>query len=218
MDAKQLHADIKNLMYGRKIDDAPLAAAEKAAFLTMAHYLDLPVAETTGSFATTASTPSYDLTGATMSPVSAQIDRITSAVWNGTVHQPLSEIRIRTWEHAYYGLATSARTGTPTAICVHAGQFHLVKAPNEVGTVYFTAQRVLTVITDFPESYFPLMVELTKMHLARSTPEGAAEAQQCWYLAKQLIKSFKEQMWPKKSEVEISTHRAKRVQGLNSLF
>lgn len=218
MDAAQLHGDIQNLMFFRGLEAPQLTAAEKAAFLTMAHYLDLGPAEMSGSFTTTSGTPSYALTDATVDPASATIDRITAAVWNGSVYQPLSEIRIRKWMHNYYGLSTTDRTGTPEAICAHQGKFHLVRAPNETGTVYFTAQMVLTGIVDFPESYFPLMVELTKMHLARSTAEGSAEAQQCWYLAKQLIKSFKEQMWPKKDEVEQSTHRARRVQRLNSLF
>jgi hypothetical protein len=218
MNSTQLHSDMENLMFGRKIEKPQLQVAEKAAFLTMAHYLDLSPAEVSGSFTTTSGTPSYDLSNMTITPADAQIDRITSAVWNGSVNNPLSEIRIRKWMHSYYGLSSSARTGTPEAICAYQDKLFLLKAPNETGTVYFTAQMVLPGIVDFPDSYFPLVVELTKMHLARSTPEGSAEAQQCWYLAKQLIKSFKDQMWPKKSEVEKSTHRDRRSRGLNSLF
>ena len=223
MNATQLHADIKNLLLDRRIDKVQLLSAEKAAFLTMAHFLDLPAAEMNGSFSTTSGTEKYDVTSATMDPVGETVDRITSAVWNGTSNKILNEIHIRKWMHSYYGLSSSNRTGTPSSICIYQDRFYLLKAPDETGTVYFTAQRVLSDITDFPDSYFPLMVELTKFHLARSMKKddpgvAVAEARLAWRNAKQLIKSFKDRLWVKKDVVEMSTHRSERVKGLNELY
>lgn len=222
MDATQLHAEVKNLLIDRQIDEHQLLAAEKVAFLTMAHYLDLDAAQVNGSFATTSGTEKYDITSATMDPVGSTVDRITSAVWNGTSNKPLNEIHIRKWMHSYYGLSSSSRTGTPEAICIHQGRFYLLKAPNETGTVYFTAQRVLNSIVDFPDSHLPLMIELIKFHLARTMKTdnpgvAAIEARLAWNNAKQLIKSFKDRLWVKKDVVEMSSHRARRMEGLNEL-
>jgi len=218
MNSTQFHTEIKNLFLDRQIDDLRLQAAEKVAFLTMAHFLDLPCAEMSGYFTTTSGTADYDLTDATTTPADAVVDRVTSADWNGSVSNPLMEVPIRTHQHSYYGLSASNRTGTPSTICLHQDQFHLSKAPAEVGTVYFTAQMVLTNIVDFPDNYLPLLAELVEMRLEESKEDSTVDTDRYYRRAKDLIKSFKDRMWPKKDIVEQSAHRAARIRNLNSLF
>lgn len=213
MDSTELHKHVKNLLFDRSLQDVQLQAAEKAAFLGMAHFLDLPSAEVTGDFAVTSGTYAYDAVGTVDAPIGAIIDRVTSAVFYGsTVQSILTEVNIRTWMHNYHGQSSTSRSGTPQQFVFYNNQFLLVPLPNISGTVYYSAQRVLTDISNFPDSYLPLMVELVKMHLAN--PE-TWEATQSWRLAKQLIKSFKGPMHPKKSVMELSTHRANRVRALN---
>ena len=214
MDSAQLHKDIKNILFDRKLPDPQLQAAERAAFLGMAHFLDLPTAEVTGNFAVTSGTYTYEGAGTVDTPVGAQIDRITAAVFYGSSQNVLNEINMSQWMHNYYGQSSSGRQGVPNSFVFYNKMFYLYPAPNVSGTVYYSAQRVLTDIGDFPESYFPLMVELVRMHIAK--PE-TWEANRAWQLAKQLIKSFKGPMHPKKSVMPISTHRAARVRALNEL-
>lgn len=215
MDSEQLHKDIKNLLGNRSLNKGQLEAAERAAFFGMAHFLDLPSAQVTGDFAVTSGTYLYDADGTVDAPIGAAIDRVTSAVfYSSSIQNILNEWRMRAWMHNYHGRSTSDRTDTPEAFVFYNNQFYLFPEPNLSGTVYYAAQRVLTDIEDFPDSYFPLMVELVKMHLA--DPE-TWEAAQSWKLAKQLIKSFKGPVRPKKDVMELSTHRMERMRNLNAL-
>jgi hypothetical protein len=218
MDSTIFHADMQNLLSGRKYDKKKILAAEKAAFLTMAHFIDLPQAESFGEFTVASGTANY--TGAIDEPIGAEIDRITSAVFVGSsVYQVLDDWNIRQYQHAYRGQSSTARAGTPSAFCFYNEQFWLYKVPDLSGTVYFTCQRVLTDITDFPDSCFPLMANLTKLYLA--DPDDSAGAQAivfAWQQSKQLIKSFKGKMHPKKAVMEKTSHRTQRVRNLNALI
>jgi len=213
LDTSTLHKDLKNLFSDLSIDDPRLQVAEKAAFLTMAHFIDLPDAQDSGSQAITSGTPNYDLT---LSGTN-QVDRITSAVFvASSVKQPLEDWNIRQYQYAYRGLA---ETGTPSAFCYYNDQLWLYKIPNLSGTVYFTCQHVLTDLTDFPDNYYPLMVALVEMHIYRpTTPEGAAMYDRAYRKAKDLIKSFKGRMHPLKTEMEKTTYRTNRIEDLNTLI
>lgn len=215
MDSSQLHKDIKNILFDRNLPDQQLEAAERAAFLGMAHFLDLPTAEVTGNFTVTSGTESYDAINTVDTPVDAIIDRVTSAVFYvSTAQSVLNEISMRAWMHSYHGQSSTSRKGTPDCFVLYNNKFYLYPEPDLSGTVYYTAQRVLTDIGDFPDSYFPLMVQLVTMHIAKP---DTWEANRAWQLAKQLIKSFKGPMHPKKSVMPLSTHRAARVKALNEL-
>jgi hypothetical protein len=214
MDSTTFFQELQSLMAGKVKDKKQLQAAAKAAFLMMAHYIDLPGAEASGMITVTSGTAAYDVTDATMTPPNVDVDRITAAVFVGsTVQQPLVDWNIRQYYHHYYGQSSSARSGKPIAYCFHNGQFLLYKNPDESGSIYFSCQRVLQDIIEFTDNYHPLMLELTKLHLADPGSEVWGTA---WHQAKNLIKSFKGKMHPKKALMEMGTHRSQRVVDLNN--
>jgi len=215
MNTATLYKDLKNLFFHLQIADERLQAAAKAGFLEMAHYIDLPDAQDFPKDITVVSeTPNYDLTLTTGSAV----DRITSAVFvSGTTRQILGDSWTeRTYQHHYRGLA---QTGVPSECCYFKDQLWLYKIPNLSGTIYTTCQSVVTDVTDFPDNYFPLMVALTAKHLFRTSedPAGIAIYLRADRDRKDLIKSFKKRMHPKKMVMEKSTYRSRRIQRLNSL-
>lgn len=215
MNTATLYKDLKNLFFHLEIADERLQAATKAAFLEMAHYIDLPDAQAHPDDITVVSgTPHYGVTLAG----GGDLDRITSAVFvSGTTRQILGDSwTIRTYQHHYRGLAG---TGVPSECCYFNDELWLYPIPNLSGTVYLTCQAVVTGLTDFPDNYFPLMVALVAKNLFRtsSDPAGIAIYLRADRDRKDLIKSFKDRMHPKKSVMEQSTHRSRRVQRLNAL-
>jgi len=216
MNTATLYKDLKNLFFHLEIGDERIQAAVKAGFLEMAHYIDLPDAQAHPDDVTVVSgTPNYSVTlGA-----GEDMDRITSAVFvSGTTRQILGDSwTIRTYQHHYRGLAG---TGVPTECCYFNDELWLYKIPNLSGTVYLTCQAVVTGLTDFPDNYFPLMVALVAKQLFRtsSEPEGIAIYLRAVRDTKDLIKSFKGRMHPKKIVMEKSTYRALRIQRLNALI
>lgn len=216
MDTDTLYKDLRNLFYHLQVASERLQAATKAGFLEMAHHIDLPDAQDFPEDITVVSgTPNYDVTLASGS----DMDRITSAVFvSGTTRQILDDSWTeRTYQHHYRGLA---ETGTPSACCYFKDQLWLYKIPNLSGTVYLTCQSVVSDLTDFPDNYFPLMVALVAKHLFRtsSEPEGIAIYLRADRDARNLIKSFKGRMHPKKIAMEKSSYRAQRVRDLNTLI
>lgn len=215
MDTATLYKDLKNLFFHLQIAPERIQAAAKAAFLEMAHYIDLPDAQDFPEDVTVVSgTPNYDVTLASGS----DMDRITSAVFvSGTTRQILDDSWTeRVYQHHYRGLAVA---GTPFACCYFKDQLWLYHIPNLSGTVYLTCQSVVTDLTDFPDNYYPLMIALVAKNLFRtsSEPEGVAIFLRATQDARDLIKSFKGRMHPKKIVMEQSSHRANRVRVLNSL-
>lgn len=209
MNVDTFRGDIQKLLSGLSIKKNRMAAAEKAAFLRMAHHLDLPDAEDSGSVTITSGTPNYDL----ILGSGKDIDRITSAVFvASSVKKNLEDWNIRAYQFAYRGVAT---TGTPYAFCYYNDQLWLYYIPNLSGTVYFTCQHVVTDLTDFPDNYYPLMVALVKKEIFK---DGSTEWWSAYRDAKDLLKSFKDRMHPKKAVMEMSSHRAKRVIALNELI
>ena len=209
MDINSFHRDLKLLVPELKIKDNRLRAAEKAAFLTMAHHIDLPDAQDSGNVTISSSTPNYELelTG------NKTVDRITSAVFvSGTTKQPLEDWNIRTYQYSYRGVGTS---GVPYAFCYYNDELWLYYIPNLSGTVYFTCQHVVTELTDFPDNYLPLMFELVcKQLFKRGTPEWLSARRE----GNTLIKSFKSRMHPIKTGMEKTTYRTQRIRDLNSLI
>lgn len=214
MNTATLYKDLKNLFYHLQVAPERLQVATKAAFLEMAHYIDLPDAQDFPEDITVVSgTPNYDVTLASGS----DMDRITSAVFvSGTTRQILEDSWTeRVYQHHYRGLAG---TGTPYACCYFKDQLWLYSIPNLSGTVYLTCQSVVTGLTDFPDNYYPLMIALTAKHLFRtsSEPEGIAIYLRADRDARNLIKSFKQRMHPKKIVMPMSSYRAQRVKNLNA--
>ena len=206
MNVETFRSDISTLLAGLAIKKKRLQAAEKAAFLKMAHHLDLPDAEDSGSVDIESGTPNYDL----ILGSGKDIDRITSAVFVGSgIKQPLDDWDIRAYQRAYRGVAT---TGTPKAFCYYNDQLWLYYIPNLSGTVYFTCQHVVTDLTDFPDNYYPLMVELVQTFIYK---RGTGEWASAYRASKDLIKSFKDRMHPKKAVMEMNAHRANRMIALN---
>jgi len=205
MNSTLFHADIRRL-FPDVVDEDRLSAAEKAAFLTMAHHLDLPDAEDGGSQAVTSGTPNY----AIVTDSGDDVDRITSVVWVGSNNIPLTDLNIREYQFLYRG---DADTDEPDSYCYYNGELWLYPIPDESGTVYFTCQNVVVNINDFPDSYYPLMLALTKKNLMKEDSGG-------WYWtyreAKDLMKSFKMKMHPKKRGMEMGTYRALRIRDLNN--
>lgn len=215
MNTATLKKDLKNLFSHFQLDPERLQAAAKAGFLEMAHYIDLPDAQAHPDDITVVSgTPNYDITLAT----GEDMDRITSAVFvSGTTRQILGDSwTIRTYQHHYRGLAG---TGVPTECCYFNDELWLYKIPNLSGTVYLTCQSVVADLTDFPDNYFPLMVALVAKNLFRTStdPEGLGIYMRADRDRKDLIKSFKKRMHPKKMVMEKSTYRSQRIQNLNAL-
>lgn len=210
MNVETFRNNIKTLFAHLDLQDRRIVAAEKVAFLTMAHHIDLPDAENDTGEITVASgtagyTPSLDN--------GSDIDRITSAVFvSGTVKKDLDEWGIRGYEYYYRGQAT---TGTPYAFCFHARKVKLYYIPDLTGTVYFTCQEVVTDLTDFPDNYYPLMVALIKLQIFE---EGTSKWWAAYKQSRDLMKSFKGRMRPKKDVMELSTYRAERIRELNSLI
>lgn len=216
MNTAVLYKDLKNLFFHLQIAEERLQAAAKAGFLEMAHYIDLPDAQAHPDDVTVVSgTAHYSVTLAS----GEDLDRITSAVFvSGTTRQPLGDSWTeRTYQHHYRGIAG---TGVPTECCYFNDELWLYKIPNLSGTVYLTCQSVVADLTDFPDNYFPLMVALTAKNLFRtnSDPEGMGIYLRADRDRKDLIKSFKGRMHPKKMVMEQSTYRSLRVQRLNSLI
>jgi len=201
MDATTFHKDVRNILREYKLKDEVLTSAEKAAFLRMAHHIDLPDAEDAGSKAITSGTPNYSLT----LDSGADIDRITSAVFVGSsVKQALEDWNIREYQHAYRAIATE---GTPYAFCFYNDEMWLYYIPNFSGTVYFTCQNVVTDLTDFPDNYYPLMIALVKTHVFKS---GTAEWWAAYRESKDLLKSFKDRMHPIRRTMEKTRYRMLR--------
>lgn len=209
MDTAEFKKNIRNLLAVLDIKTERIESAEKIAFLEMAHHLDLPDSEDSGSESVVSGTPNYSLT----LDSGKDIDRITSVVFvSSSVKQPLMDWNIRTYQYAFRG---SAISGTPYAFCFYNDELRLYYIPNLSGTVYFTCQHVITDLTDFPDNYYPLMVELTKKHIFETGSSGWWAATRA---AKDLLKSFKDRMHPLKVTMEKSLHRTQRVQALNRLI
>lgn len=209
MDQETFHADCQNVFADLDLLPERLVAAEKVAFLEMAHHIDLPDAEDEGTITIASGTVSYTPT----LDSGADIDRITSAVFvSGTTKEPLNEWGIRRHRYHYRGSGTS---GVPYAFCFYADKFWFYYIPNLSGTVYFTCQQVLTDLTDFPDNYYPLMIALMKKQIYKS---GSTEWYAAYRDAKDLLKSFKDRMRPKKDEMEMGRYRAERIKELNSLI
>jgi len=209
MDATTFHRLVRSLLAEYELSEERLVSAEKAAFLRMAHHIDLPDAEDKGEVTITAATPNYILE----LDSGKDIDRITSAVFvAGSVKQPLDDLNIREYQFAYRG---AADTGTPSAYCYYNDEMWLYKIPDLSGTVYFTCQHVLTDLTDFPDNYYPLMIALVKTHIFKS---GSGEWWAAYRETKDLLKSFKQRMHPLKKTMEKTTYRALRIQDLNELI
>lgn len=211
MDTTTFKKRVRDLFSQMDIREERMAAAELTAFLEMAHYIDLPDAEASGSKAVTAGTNNYTLTLAS----GADIDRITSAVFVGSsTQQPLEEWGIRRYRYHYYGTTSGSRAGTPYAFCYYNDEMLLWKEPDLTGTVYFTCQQVLSDLTDFPDNHYPLMIALVAKRLY-------APGDKEWWAARRdsmdLIKSYKGRMHPKKDVMEMTRHRAKRMEALNAL-
>ncbi len=207
MNQTAFHADIRKL-FPDVVDEDRLTAAEKAAFLTMAHYIDLPDAEDKGSQAVTSATPNYTIS----TDSGKDIDRITSVVWVGSNNYNLIDLNIREYQFLYRGTAT---TGEPDSYCYYNGQIWLYPIPDESGTIYFSCQIVVTSLTSFPDNYYPLMLALIKKNLLK---EGSGEWYWAYREARDLIKSFKTRMHPKKRGMEMGTYRSARIQDLNNLI
>lgn len=210
MDKDTLRKNVRDMFSHLDIREEQMVAAEKAAFLEMAHYIDLPDAEDDGSKTVTAGTNNYALT----LDSGNDIDRITSAVYVGSSTQmPLEEWGIRRYRYHYYGTASGSRAGTPYAFCYYNDEMLIWKVGS--GTVYFTCQQVLSDLTDFPTNHYPLMIALMTKRLYKP---GTSE----WWAARRdsldLIKSYKGRMHPKKDVMEIGRLRANRMKGLNELI
>lgn len=209
MDTTAFHNNIRKLLAHLALDEDRIVAAEKVAFLEMAHHIDLPDAENEGTITVVSGTPDYEPS----LDNGHDIDRITSAVFvSGTTKQPLGHWGITSYQHNYRGLAV---TGIPYGYCFHADKVWLYYIPNLSGTVYFTCQEVVTDLTDFPDNYYPLMVALIKEEIF---DEGSREWWAAYQKAKDLLKSFKDRMRPKFEVMPMSTHRALRVRDLNELI
>lgn len=211
MDTTTFKKKVRDIFSQLDIREERMAAAELTAFLEMAHYIDLPDAEADGEKAITSGTNNYALNLTS----GADIDRITSAVFYATtVQSPLEEWGVRRYRYHYYGTASGNRGGTPTAFCYFNDEMLLWPEPNLSGTVYFTCQQVLSDLTDFPDNHYPLMVALLTKRLY-------APGDREWWAARRdsmdLIKSYKGRMHPKKDVMEMTSHRAKRMEALNAL-
>lgn len=212
MDTETFEANCRDIFAHLALGTERLTAAEKAAFLEMAHHIDLPDAEADGNKAIVSGTNNYSLTLTS----GLDIDRITSAVFVGSSTQaPLDEWGIRRYRYHYYGTAAANRGGTPGAFCYHNDEMLLWKEPNIDGTVYFTCQKVLSDLTDFPDNHYPLMLALVAKHIFEL---GSKEWWAAYRNAKDLLKSYKGRMHPKKDVMELTTQRAKRVKALNELI
>jgi len=210
MDTTTFKKEVRDIFSHLDVREERMAAAEKAAFLEMAHYIDLPDAEASGDETVTAGTNNYALS----LDSGADIDRITSAVFVGSSTQmPLEEWGIRRYRYHYYGTASGNRAGTPYAFCYYDDEMLIWKVGS--GTVYFTCQQVLSDLTDFPDNHYPLMIALMTKRLHKP---GTGE----WWAARRdsmdLIKSYKGRMHPKKDVMEMATQRANRMRGLNELI
>lgn len=208
MNTDTLKADLRNLFPKKVVSDHRLTSIIKGSFLEMAHHLDLPDAEDFPDDVTVVSgTPNYDVTLSS----GKNVDRITSAVFvSGTTKQVLTDWNMRLYQHAYRGSAT---TGTPYAFCFYKRQLWLYYIPDLGGTVYLTCQHVLTDLTSFPDNYYPLMETLVT---CRVYDKGSREWMAAYRAKKDLIKSFKGRMHPKKVEMEKSLYRSLRIQDLNT--
>lgn len=214
MNTETFKADIRKLLAHTALDEKRIASAEKAAYLTMAHHLDLPDAQNEGTVTVTANTAGYE-------PAldnNRDIDRITSAVFvsSSGAKSKLNEMGIRQYQFLYRG---EAQTGIPEAWCWHNDKIWLYYIPSVGGTVYFTCQEVPIGLTDFPDNYYPLMIALVKQYIYQ---DGGSEHMALYYAArrevKELLKSFKGRVRPKKETMEMTPYRAQRVKELNSLI
>lgn len=211
MDSKLFHSEITNLFSDQSFSPERLTAAEKAAYLELAHHVNIPEAEDTGTATVTSGTPNYTLSLTT----GEDIDRLTAAVFvSGTTKNAMWEWKRREYLFKYRG---EAESGTPYAWNFYKGQLWLYYIPDVSGTVYFDCQKVLMGITDFGENLYPVMLALTKKHLFRANKDSFdyASAKQ---EAKELIKSLKLKMSPIKSEIEQTLYRAQRIKDLNELI
>jgi len=215
MNVDTFRKDVRNLFADFSIPDERIQVAEKAAFLEMAHYIDLPDAEDQGTVTVTSGTEHYTLT----LDSGADVDRITGAVFVGTSVKSILEDSwtYRTYLHHRRGLA---ETGTPFACCFYNDELWLYYIPNLSGTVYFSCQQVVEDLTDFPDNYYALMIALTAKQMFRTR---ITEAESIIYErsnrdARNLIKSFKKRMHPQKMVMEKSSYRANRIRALNSLI
>lgn len=210
MNTATLKADLRNLFPKKRVSDPELSSIMKSAFLEMAHYIDLPDAQDFPDDITVVSgTPNYAVTLTS----GKDIDRITSGVFVGGTNKRIlgDSWTIRTYMHAYKGVGS---TGLPTEMVYYNDELWVYPIPSSGGTIYTSCQHVLTDLTDFPDNYYPLMEALVKLRVYANDEDF--KWNRTYRHAKDLVKSFKGRMHPKKIVMEKSGYRAQKMQDINA--
>jgi len=207
MDIDRLKTDLRAVNIKRALNEQSLNGAIRLAGYELAHHLDLPELNQSGTITVTASTPNYAVSE------THKLDRITSAVFQtSTKKSCLDEIDIRTYDHHYRGVGTE---GMPYLFCYFEGEIWLYYIPDTSGTVYFRSQRVMEDVKNLKDNYYPLVYQLAKRNLFDDQPTEWAEHDK---IVTRMVNSFKGRVKPYKSAFELSPHKRDRVKGLNERY
>ena len=208
MNIDQLKEDLKVLSIAKQLEEATLIAAIRKAGFDLAWHLDIPELNVSDTITVVSGTVDYTpaLT------LGGDIDRITSAVFVGSVRQPLNLIDINSFDIDYRGVAN---TGTPYECVFYENKIWLYYIPSSSGTVYLRLQKIFNSFEELRESYYPVVFALAKRNLVE---EKSIERQVLEREVLRLISTFKGRVRPYKAGFELSRHRGQRVYNLNNLY
>ena len=207
MDIEGLKTDLRSVNTKRALSDPAVKGAIRLAGYELAHHLDLPELNQSGTIPVTASTPNYNVAE------SYKLDRITSATFQtSTKKATLGETDIRTYDALYRGMGTE---GMPYTFSYFNGEIWLYYIPDTNGTLYIRTQRIMEDVKDLGDNYYPLIYQLAKRNLFDDDPGKWAAHDR---IVTRLIGSFKGRVRPYKSAFELSVHRGNRVKGLNERY
>lgn len=203
MDVERLKRYLKTIRTERKLDNNALDGAIWLAANELAHYVDIPSLQGSGTLTIVSSTPSYEIEGA------KKLDRILSAVFVGdTKKSVLDEWDMRSYDWLYRSVAAS---GTPSKFAYWEEKMWLYKIPDESGTVYYRYQKMLETTDVIGDNLVHLMYQLAKRNIFDDNPNEWIRHDK---LVQRAIRTFKGRVRPYKSKMEISDHRRGRAQDL----
>lgn len=207
MDVAKLKRYLKTVQTDRVLKDPTLDGAIWLAANELAHYVDIPSLQGSGTLTVVSATPNYEISDA------KKVDRILSAVFVGdTKKTPLEETDMRRYDWLYRGKATS---GTPTEFAYWEKQMWLYRIPDESGTVYYRYQKMLTTIDVIGDNLIHLMYQLSKRNIFDNDPNEWIRHDR---LVQRAMRTFKGRVRPYKNQMEIGAYRRQRAKSLTERY
>lgn len=207
MDVAKLKRYLKTVQTDRALKDPTLDGAIWLAANELAHYVDIPSLQGSGTLTIASGTPNYEISDA------KKLDRILSAVFVGdTKKTPLEETDMRRYDWLYRGKAVN---GTPTEFAYWEKQMWLYRIPDETGTVYYRYQKMLTTIGVIGDNLIHLMYQLSKRNIFDDDPNEWIRHDR---LVQRAMRTFKGRVRPYKNQMEIGAYRRQRAKSLTERF